>query len=96
MDGEMSTLERLKQMEQAAREAADSDFDNTDERTDTAESFDFAYALQEAWPKLLAVVEAAEALSSRLEVCKDGEMDAWLKDILFTLNRGLREKLDEL
>jgi len=63
----MSMLEHLKQLEQEAREAADSDFDNTDERMDTAESFDFAYALQGAWPKLLAVVEAFKAMNLRCD-----------------------------
>jgi hypothetical protein len=40
----MNTLDHLKHLEQSAREAADSDYVSTDERMDTAESFDFAYA----------------------------------------------------
>lgn len=66
----ISQLERLKQMEQAAREAANSDYDNTVQRVDTTESFDFAYALQEAWPKLLAVVKAVQKELEPLPACE--------------------------
>ena len=54
----MSTIERLKEMEKVAKRAET--IAPEDERRDTHENFQFVYALAEAWPKLLAVVEAAE------------------------------------
>lgn len=53
----MNLIDRLKELEAKAK-AVPYQPGNIDERTDTAESFDFAYALQDAWPKLLAFVEA--------------------------------------
>lgn len=83
----MNILERLKELEAAARQAANSDYSHTDERMDTSESFDFAYALQDAWPKLLAVIEAATCLMREYENAFDlgdiGFMD--LEDALKSL-----------
>ena len=58
-------LERLDKLEKAAQSVPE-DYD--DERCDTAENFNFVYAVAAAYPKLRAVVEAAEKLS---ETCRD-------------------------
>lgn len=90
------SIERLKQLEQAAREAADSDYGSTDERVDTAESFDFAYALQDAWPKLLAFVEAYDnwldlyMQDAREDLEDDGSLEAAVQRLDQT-----RKALDE-
>lgn len=95
----MTTIERLKELEQAAREVSDSDWSNLEEFLDTNESHVFAYALQEAWPKLLAAIEASSELHEKVNriIPEDGMKD-WLSDVfrsnakLLTAFRNLNEQ----
>lgn len=93
----MTIIKRLKELEQAAREVSDSDWSNLEEFLDTNESHVFAYALQDAWPKLLAFVEAYDnwldlyMQDAREDLEDDGSLEAAVERLDQT-----RKALDEV
>jgi len=75
----MKLIDRLNELHHAAITIDSGD----DERRDSHENFEFIYALADAWPKLLAVINAATDYSEQSDAAR-----LWFQDELMALDEA--------